>query len=132
MHHINTYLFFDLEATGLPEFEFNRTKITEISMIACSKKHILETKRNEIPRVLHKLTLCVSPRKLIQPEATIITGLDNYMLEYERYFDVNAVRLMSHFLQHLQKPICLVAHNGSKFDFPLFRKELEKVTEVNF
>lgn len=131
-HDIKTFLFLDLEATGIPDYEFNRTKITEIAMVACSKEHILKTDRNLIPRVLHKLTLCVQPQKMIHPEATEITGLDNFMLEHENKFDTNIAQLMSLFFRRLQQPICLVAHNGAKFDFPLLKKELEKVTEVGF
>lgn len=36
------------------------------------------------------------------------------------------------FLNQLQAPICLVAHNGFRFDFPILRKELDTAVNVNF
>lgn len=35
-------------------------------------------------------------------------------------------QILESFLQHLPKPVCLVAHNGLGFDFPLLRAELLK------
>ena len=35
--------------------------------------------------------------------------------------------LLNSFLAHLTPPLCLVAHNGDKYDFPLLKAELEKV-----
>ena len=29
------------------------------------------------------------------------------------------------FLQQLQQPVCLIAHNGDKFDFPLLKKQFD-------
>lgn len=62
---IKTFAFFDLETTGLPELENFKTKITEISIVACSKKHFLETMPKKMPRVLHKLSHCFNPCNLI-------------------------------------------------------------------
>lgn len=76
MSEIKTFVFFDLETTGLPDYECRKTKITEISLVACARSHLLETKRGNLPRVLHKLTLCVNPRRLIQCQSTAITGED--------------------------------------------------------
>lgn len=75
MPEINTFAFFDLELTGLPAHEFNKTKITEISIVACRKERLLAVKNGEIPRVNHKLTLCFNPCKTISLEATKISGL---------------------------------------------------------
>lgn len=35
--------------------------------------------------------------------------------------------MIKHFLNHNAKPICLVAHNGDNFDFPILRSELINV-----
>lgn len=120
---IRTFAFFDLETTGLPEFEFFKTKITELSVVAVSVDHFLECK--DIPRVQHKLTLCFNPFKRIDLKATEITGLDNDLLEHQKKFDKNAMNLLECFLFQLQQPVCLIAHNGDNFDFPLIKKQCE-------
>lgn len=73
-HEIKSFVFMDIETSGLPDEEFNRTKITEISFIACSKEHINDTDAEDVPRVKHKLTLCFDPRKMIQCGASAVTG----------------------------------------------------------
>lgn len=148
---IKTLIFFDLETTGLPAYECNRTKITELAMVACSVAHIVDhaaarakaattasrtatgspSMTDGLPRVLHKLTLCVNPQRMIQPEATNITGLDNEQLEFEQPFDAHCGALLLHFVQQLPQPVCLVAHNGDKFDFPLLRAQLDRVGVVS-
>ena len=35
--------------------------------------------------------------------------------------------ILKSFLAHLSPPLCLVAHNGDKYDFPFLKAELEKV-----
>lgn len=75
MFQINTFVFFDIETTGLPQYEFRPpTKITELAFTACSREHLLATEKNELPRVLHKILLPIQPRKCILPETTEITG----------------------------------------------------------
>ncbi|XP_058464341.1 three-prime repair exonuclease 1-like [Malaya genurostris] len=123
MAKVNSFVFFDLETTDLPGLQ--TPKITEISLIACSKQHILDTKRGDIPRVLHKQTLCLNPQRVIHPKASEATGLYNDLLENEAKFDSKTAQLISLFLERLQKPMCLVAHNGNRFDFTILKKELE-------
>lgn len=122
---IATIVFFDLETSGLPDLEFYRTKITEISLAACSVDHLLSTFKECIPRVLHKLTLCFNPYKRIQLEASSITGLTNELLEQDNKFDTNAMTMIECFINKLQQPVCLIAHNGNKFDFPLLKKQYD-------
>jgi hypothetical protein len=101
----------------LPEFQ-RRTKIAQLSITACSVQHILELKNKDaIPRVLHKLSICLNPFKLIKLDTSEINGLTNELLENEKKFDKSTVDLINSFLAHLQQPVCLVAHNGQKFDF---------------
>lgn len=71
MNKIKTLVFFDLETTGID----NLAKITELCMIACPKENILAAVNNQLPRILHKLTLCINPFKYISPTAMDITGL---------------------------------------------------------
>lgn len=47
------------------------------------------------------------------------------MLENENKFNENSVQLLNHFLLQLPQPVCLVAHNGDKFDFPIIQKQLK-------
>ena len=78
------------------------------------------------PRVLNKLSLCFYPMTPIMPTVTELTGLDNYNLEDQAQFDVGTVELLQGFLSRLPEPVCLVAHNGDKYDFPLLLAELNK------
>ncbi|XP_055534395.1 uncharacterized protein LOC129723922 [Wyeomyia smithii] len=125
MAELGSFVFFDLETTGLPGIKF--PKITEISLIACSRNHLLSCheSKQELPRVLHKQTICVNPRRIIDVKASETTGLYNDLLEHEAEFDDKAVQLIGLFLERLQRPACLVAHNGNRFDFVILKKELE-------
>lgn len=121
---IKTLAFFDLETTGLPDLEFFKTKITELSIVTCSVAEFIDPKVT-MPRVQHKLTLCFNPFKMVTLKASEITGLTNELLEYENKFDANAMTLLSCFLFKLQQPVCLIAHNGNNFDFPLLKKQCD-------
>jgi hypothetical protein len=79
-----------------------------------------------LPRVLNKLTICVYPMAIIMPQVSSITGLDNYNLTGQARFDKNTGDLLNIFLERLPSPVCLVAHNGNFYDFPLLKAELEK------
>lgn len=123
MAKLSSFVFFDLETTDIPGLK--TPKITELSLIACSKAHLLQTKHGEVPRVLHKQTFCLNPQRLIHPKASEVTGLYNDLLENESKFDHNTAQLIVLFLERLQRPACLVAHNGNRFDFVILKKELE-------
>ena len=144
MTAIKTLVYFDLEATGLKSS--GRPRISEISFVAVNSEHVEELnlkiqnhlrKRNNqdyvfqleslLPRVLNKITLCVYPMATIMPEVSDITELDNYNLTGQTKFDVNTGHLLNNFLDRLPTPVCLVAHNGNNYDFPLLKAEMEKV-----
>uniref|UniRef100_A0A6B2EKL9 Putative three prime repair exonuclease 1 n=1 Tax=Phlebotomus kandelakii TaxID=1109342 RepID=A0A6B2EKL9_9DIPT len=125
---IKSFIFFDTEGTGLPQFN-GPAKIVEISLVACSVDHFVASSSGEtpqIPRVLHKLSLCVNPFKRICEESSRITGLDNYKVEFESKLGVRELEMIKSFVERLQQPVCLVAHNGNGYDFPLLRKEFIK------
>ncbi|XP_063542624.1 three-prime repair exonuclease 1-like [Cydia strobilella] len=125
MAPIATYVFFDLETTGLPSEEFNKTKITELCMVAVKREHVLDTPPGHVPRVLHKLTRCFNPGKRISERSSDLTGLDNFLLEHESYFDITIFDMINNFLKTLTKPVCLVTHNGRNFDFPILKRQLD-------
>ena len=58
--------------------------------------------------------------------------LDNYKLENENPLTETSAGMIINFLEHLRQPVVLVAHNGNKFDFPLLKKELKKLSIVSF
>ncbi|XP_062550734.1 uncharacterized protein LOC134215597 [Armigeres subalbatus] len=122
---LGSFVFFDLETTNLPTLK--TPKITEISLIACSREHLLSTKRGKLPRVLHKQTFCLNPQRMIHPRASESTGLYNDLLEHESKFDESTAKLIELFLRRLQAPTCLVAHNGNRFDFIILKTELESL-----
>ena len=78
------------------------------------------------PRILNKLTICVYPMATIVPLVSDLTGLDNYNLSGQSKFTKNTGNLVNNFLALLPSPVCLVAHNGNAYDFPLLKAEMEK------
>lgn len=52
-------------------------------------------------------------------------GLNNDNLYQQKDFDSEVGDLILLFLRRLEPPVCLVAHNGSRFDFPLLAAELQ-------
>jgi len=148
MPEIKTYVYFDLEATGLKNS--GKPRITELSLVAVNQQDVLDmherinqlkTKYDSIsdivsrleklnPRVINKLTLCFYPMTTIMPGVTAITGLDNYNLSGQSQFDAASVTMINSFLKRLPEPVCLVAHNGDFYDFPLVMAEICKTGET--
>jgi len=54
-----------------------------------------------------------------------VAGLNNDNLYQQKDFDSEVGDLVLLFLRRLESPVCLVAHNGSRFDFPLLAAELQ-------
>uniref|UniRef100_A0A2A4K8M0 Exonuclease domain-containing protein n=1 Tax=Heliothis virescens TaxID=7102 RepID=A0A2A4K8M0_HELVI len=127
MARIATYVFIDLETTGLPKFEYNKTRITELSMVVVSRRHVLDTTPGAAPRVLDKLTMCFNPGRMIHPESTKTSGLCNDLLEHQTYFNIHVFNIINGFLQCHEKPVCLVAQNGHSFDFPILKNHFDKL-----
>ena len=130
-----TFVFFDLEATGLPSAT-NPPRITELCFKALDVKHfsalkplLFKCKDNKnfediLPRVANTLKLCFDPSVMIPEIVTNITGLSNDLLENQSRFKPESVNLLKIFLENLPQPIFLVAHNGLKYDYPLMKAEL--------
>lgn len=126
-----TFVFLDLEATGLPSID---PEVAEISLFAVHRSSLESPDRDEsgapvLPRVLDKLTLCMSPERPFTAKASEITGLSSDSLARCRKagFDDAVVRTLQAFLSRQEGPICLVAHNGFDYDFPLLCTELRRL-----
>ncbi|CAH8497387.1 unnamed protein product [Heterobilharzia americana] len=126
---LSTLVLFDVETTGLPSANFN-PEITELCMLASSRFN-LENATGE-PRVENKLTLCFNPTRTISSIASKISGLNSDNLFHQKDFDSSAVDLIHLFLNRLDTPICLIAHNGLRFDFPLLRAQILNVKGKNY
>ena len=143
MIEVKTLVYFDLEATGFKSS--GRPRISELSLIAVNVHDVLQMNkemtenmehrtiescvhqtRKLSPRIVNKLTLCVYPMATILPLVSDITGLDNYNLTGQSKFSKSTGDLINNFLSLLPAQVCLVAHNGNTYDFPLLKAELEK------
>uniref|UniRef100_A0A8C5PMS6 exodeoxyribonuclease III n=1 Tax=Leptobrachium leishanense TaxID=445787 RepID=A0A8C5PMS6_9ANUR len=127
---VKTFVFMDLEATGVNK---DLPKITEICLVAVHVYSLEnpttdDSGKVKLPRVLDKLCLCVDPGKEITPKASEITHLSNESLEdnEKKVFNYDLVSLINGFLSRQAQPVCLVAHNGFFYDFPLLKTELQQ------
>ncbi|XP_072178697.1 three prime repair exonuclease 2-like [Diadema setosum] len=135
--NIRSFAFLDLETTGLAE-----AKITELSIAVVHREDLLsahsrvvhtgngervEPQSLRLPRIVDSLNLCFDPNKEITEDASNMTGLCNEDLcrSKKMVFEKHAVDAVNALLSRQEKPVCLVAHNGDKFDFLVLRRELE-------
>ena len=142
MTELRTLVYFDIEATGLKSS--GRPRICELTFLAVNTSDVLdlsvkmkEHNMNEkyednvfhhqilLPRIVNKLTLSIYPMATIVPLVSDMTGLDNYNLSGQSNFNKNTSELINNFLSYLPPPVCLVAHNGNAYDFPLLKAEME-------
>lgn len=107
-----TFVFVDFETTDLHEPE-----VTEFCALAID--------RNFPERVRDKLVLCCSTHKKISPVVSQLTGITNEMVTKRCQFPKEGVSLLLAFMKVIPGPICLLAHNGDKFDFKILHETLE-------
>ncbi|KAL8164383.1 UNVERIFIED_CONTAM: hypothetical protein K2H54_050171 [Gekko kuhli] len=131
VEEFQTFVFLDIETTGLPR---DRPCMAELCLFAVNRRSLQRlipdpSQPPQPPRILDKLTLCIDPQKPFTPKAEEITGLSNQTLEEngKADFDGTVVEALRAFLDRQAGPVCLVAHNGLRFDFPLLRTELLRV-----
>lgn len=113
--------------TGLPKYELNKSRITELSMVAVSRDHVVETRPGALPRVVSKFTKCFNPKRMIYPIGAEFTGLCNDLLENETAFNLNVFNTIKNYLELFRKPVCLIAENGNVCDFPILKNHFEKL-----
>lgn len=123
-----TFVFLDLEAIGLPSVD---PENAELSLFAVHQSSLEDLKCDESgaplpPWVMDKLTLCMSPDRPFTAKASEITGLSREGLGRcgKAGFDGTVVQMLQAFLSRQEGPVCLVAHNGFDYDFPLLCTEL--------
>ncbi|KAF5399888.1 Three prime repair exonuclease 1 [Paragonimus heterotremus] len=126
---LSTLVFLDLETTGLPSASF-KPEITELCLLAVSRFALEQT--DKPIRVQNKLNLCFHPTRTMQSVAAKISGLNRDNLFHQKDFDTTAVNLLQLFLTRLDPPICLLAHNGNRFDFALLRAQLLGLRGIDF
>lgn len=119
--NVASYVFFDLESTGLPHLERNKTTITELCFIAVAREDFERATIQKLP-ALSKIVINYNPRRTISRTASEMTGLTNDLLKNSPVFNQRTNTLLT-FLDELPRPICLIAHNGNRFDFKLLIKE---------
>eukprot|EP00058_Branchiostoma_floridae_P010045 XP_002595533.1 hypothetical protein BRAFLDRAFT_117464 [Branchiostoma floridae] len=129
---IQTFVFLDLETTDLRTgLEEDEPQVTEISLAAVRRDQLLSGTTvppggASLPRIMDKFTACVRPTHSIHPKAAEITNLTNQSLGKHRVFDEDLVKSVVHLLNRQEPPVCLVAHNGDWFDFPVLKSELRR------
>lgn len=60
----------------------------------------------------------------------MLLDLWNDALENIKPFDENTYNMITQFLDRLPGNICFVAHNGNRFDYPIFLSEIDKLQKV--
>ncbi|CAH2097952.1 unnamed protein product [Euphydryas editha] len=120
---IKTFVFFDLETTGIPSKE-NPAKITELTFVCVSRRDIEKADLKKLPPV-SKLSFLFNPQREIKPEVVKLTGLSNSFLSNQALFG-DKIECINSFLD-LPKPVCLVAHNGNRFDYKIIKSEYKNV-----
>ncbi|XP_022824661.1 three prime repair exonuclease 2-like [Spodoptera litura] len=129
---IETLVFFDLETTNLINEKNDYPGIVELSMVAVNRAHFLNATPEELPRVQHKLLSCFNPEMEMTEKSVKLSNLTNALLEQQAPFDKNTCEMIMAFIKCLPEPVCLVAHNGFGFHYPvlLYRMKLNEA-DVN-
>lgn len=122
---IATYVFLDLQSNCVPQSN-REVEITELCMLAIKHSHIAKKKKDqEDPRIQHKLQMCFNPKSSLNQNASD-TGLTEDLLKNEATFNMEVCQLIKAFIDSLEAPVCLVAHDGFQFHYPLLVQHLNE------
>ncbi|XP_063366690.1 three prime repair exonuclease 2-like [Cydia amplana] len=128
MAPIATYVFLDLGTTGR---DAKVDEITELAMVAVNRQHLLDTSdsKSKKLRVQNKLIRCfkVDKKMTYNAKSNGRGGFKNEDLQHECYFDKSSFPMIDNFLNTLKKPVCLIAHSGGNFDFPILKRYFTKL-----
>ena len=124
----STFVFLDLETTGLGD----DCKITEMCLCAVSRAALVNgpiTTHPRFPRVIDKLILCFDPARELSSFAESLTGLTRQLLVRNKrgVFSRDVADFLKSFLRMQAQPVCLVAHNGNRFDFGIIAQHFRDV-----
>ena len=76
-----------------------------------------------------KLSKCFKQYSHIISNSHVLLGLYNDTLERQKDFSPATVAMINGFLSHLEEPVCLIAHYGNGYDFPLLKAELNRINQ---
>ncbi|XP_050356218.1 three prime repair exonuclease 2-like [Nymphalis io] len=123
---IKTFMFFDLETTGLPAKD-HVPKVIELTFLCVLRSDIEQADIYNLPPV-SKLTYLFNPQTELSHEAAQLTGLSNEYLINQPVFE-DKIKCIKAFLD-APKPVCLIAHNGNRFDFKIIKNEFANAKAV--
>lgn len=124
---IATYVFLDLQSSGLPGRAHGEVQITELCMLAVKRQHLLDTEPGQQPRVQYKLRMVFQPDKRLDTKSGSMTGLTKTLLKHEAEFNQDVFDTINCFISCLEKPVCLIGQNAFEFHFQLVKYHFDKI-----
>lgn len=98
MEPIQTFVFMDFGCVG-----GDSRQLTEVSLLAVPRSQYLE------------------PQNTTAPEPKVDQDLS------PNGFDLNTYTVINNYINLQKKPVCLVSHNGNRFDFIILKRELQNL-----
>ncbi|PZC83670.1 hypothetical protein B5X24_HaOG207197 [Helicoverpa armigera] len=119
MRKIATYVFLDITTNGYPLACRWSIDIAELCMIAVKRKHI-EYGQIE-PRTQNTFKMCFYVYRGTYKRKAPNTGLHNENFDEAVHFNEDVCNTIISFLSCLEKPVCMIAHDGFKLHLPLLK-----------
>lgn len=124
---IATYVFLDLQSSGLPGRTHGEVQITELCMLAVKRLHFLDLEPGQQPRVHYKFRMCFQPDKRLNQKSGAIIGLTKTLLKHEAEFNQDVFDVINCFINCLEKTVCLIDQNAFEFHFQLLKYHFDKI-----